>query len=844
MDSLEQDLFKLIGQPGSIVDYLNSLSFDELVEIDLFNNRIRNLFHVEGKYFVPVITGSYKDLYRYSGDNMIHPEDRYVQKHFMDHETMLDRLANSDIPGVISAEFRYRLQNGGWCWVKQVIVGGHQHGLPDGVIRFYVFDIQNKKQRELGEVITGQYRESDVRDNLTGLRRERDFFSVVRDLILRKDHCDWCLVDIDIDQFKLFNDWYGREAGDFVLAKIGALLVRHEMDDNWIGGYIGQDDFCVLMPHDDQAIQDLYTEISKTIAEYGTSKSFLPTFGICMVGDAEAVLDLYDCAKLASNAAKGDVRHHIRFYEPEMYRQTDAEYRLLAEFQDAIANHEIFYALQPQCRLSTGQIVGAEALARWRKKGGEIIQPNEFTPILEKHGFITDLDRYIWREACAHLRALIDSGLSPVPISVNVSRLDIYNLDVAEHFSQLIEEYDLDPSMVKIEITESAYVDDLDKVNETVKQLRDRGFYVLIDDFGSGYSSLNMLDNINVDVIKLDMCFLRMNETDKNKSVRILESTVGMAKALGLVVITEGVETHEQAEFLRSIGCRYVQGYYCYRPMASEDFDQLLYDEALIDRNGFRIKSNEEFHIREFLDQNVYSDAMLNNLLGAVAIFSWRDDNVDIIRFNEQFYEEVGIEGVEGRLEHNQNYVDKINIDRYFGLLCDAMEDELNGATDIIRYRRIDGTPLDFHMHFYYLGEIDSSKRFYVTVRNITQLTELRDQMKLMSYVSDNTVAFLTYHQDGWRFKVGIHGLEDELGLSRVELEAELENRSFFERFEEENRDYLRTLSFAPDDKLGNFTMPLNITTDHAGVVETTLKSFCVQDERNVFSYVLVLVMR
>ena len=843
MMETEQELLDFIGRPESVVEYLNSQSFDELVEMDLVNNRIKNLFHVEGKYFIPVFDGSFKDLYHYSSENMIHPDDKTVHQDFMNHDTMMERLKNSKIPGVISAEFRYRLQNGEWCWVKQVIVGGAQHGLADGIIRFYVFDIQNRKQRELGKAVIGQHDMAPARDALTGLRREKEFFAAAREFIPECEAGTWDLISIDIDQFKLFNDWYGREAGDFVLAKIGGLLTKHEVVDGWLAGYLGQDNFCVIMPHDEDGIQALFANIVNIVAEFGTSLSFTPVFGICAIDGSSAVLDLFDRATLASSAAKDDFKHRISYFEPEMYRQTDAEYRLLTDFQKAIVDREIFYELQPQCRLSTGQVIGGEALARWKRADGEIVPPGDFVPILEKHGFITDLDCFIWEEVCKQLRAWMDAGHAPVPISVNVSRQDVYALDVAGHFERLISKYDLPASAVKIEITESAYAEDEDRIDETATRLREKGFLVLIDDFGSGYSSLNMLDSMSVDIVKLDMRFLRMNEKDKRKSIRILESTISMAKALGLVVITEGVETKEQADFLSSIGCRYVQGFHLYHPMSCEDFESLISDESRVDRSGFQVKPNDEFHVREFLDQNVITDTMLNNLLGAIGIYSWHDDKVDIVRFNEQFYEETGIEHLENHLKNNQDYVDSKDIERYFELLHEAMEDELRGATDIIRYRRDDGTPFDILLHFYYIGEIDGCKRFYGAIRNVTPVTRMRDELRLMSRIANVSVAFLRCRKGKWKLNVGIHGLRDELGISPFQLEDELENRTFFDRLDKKAGERLRALSYAPDDSLGDFTLPLDIKLDDGSIAKTTLNCYCLPDEWSISSYVLVLQM-
>ena len=842
MVDIEQDLFDFLERPASIIDYLNSLSFDELVEVDLFNDRIRNLFHVEGKYYVPVFDGAHKDLYRFASENMIHPSDKAVHESFMNHDTLPERLEKSSIPGVISEEFRYRLQEGGWCWVRQVIVGGPRFDFPEGVIRFYVFDIQTRKQRELGEAVIG-YRATSQRNSLTGLRREKEFLADAFERI-RSHECEgWCLVALDIDQFKFFNDWNGREAGDFVLAKIGSYLVKRELADKWICAYLGQDDFCVLMPHSNVGVEELYTAVADIIESFESSMSFAPMLGVTMVDETAGMLDMFDNAKIALEEAKHDFKHRICYFKPEMFAQTDAEYRLLTDFQKALADDDIYFALQPQCRLSSGQIVGAEALARWQTSDGVVVQPNVFVPTLEKYGFITDLDRLIWEKVCAQIRAWRDAGLNPVPISVNVSRQDAYNLDIAQHFENLVQRYDLPVSAIEIEITESAYVDDASKINTMAQQLRDKGFRVLIDDFGSGYSSLNMLDNLPVDVIKLDMEFMRMNNVDQKKNIRIVESTIHMAKSLGLAIITEGVETSDKVDFLRSIGCRYVQGFHFYRPMTCNDFERLLGDESLIDRSGFEIKPNDEFRLREFLDQNVYSDSMLNSILGPVSICSWKGDNVDITRFNEEFYEELGVSHLEKHLTGIQNYVDEKDLSTLYNLLNNALGNEMNGANDIIRFRMLDGTPFDLLTHLYFLGETDGYKRLYCAVHNITQVTELRNELQLMSHVTRASVAFARYRTGGWEFKLGVHGLRNELGLSRAQLEQELNDRSFFKRLNSEQATELEALTYKPERILDARSVPLDLALDDGTIAHTKLTSHNVKNEQLVFSYVLILEM-
>ena len=291
-----------------------------------------------------------------------------------------------------------------------------------------------------------------------------------------------------------------------------------------------------------------------------------------------------------------------------MYLRTDEEYHVITKFFQALSQHEVVFYLQPQCRASSGKIVGAEALARWIKPDGTVIPPDEFIPILEKRGLISDLDMYIWEEVCRWQRGWIDSGHTPLPVSINVSVADILHTDLPKYFENLTDRYSLERKLIKIEITESSYISNATLVRDTVHSLREKGFTVLMDDFGSGYSTLNMLKNLNIDIIKLDAQFLRMDESNEEKSIRILESVTNMTKTIGVPIIAEGVETEKQKDFLLDLGCRYIQGYYFYKPMPAADYERLITNPELIDTSGIRFKSNQQFRLRELLDNNIYSD--------------------------------------------------------------------------------------------------------------------------------------------------------------------------------------------------------------------------------------------
>ena len=230
----------------------------------------------------------------------------------------------------------------------------------------------------------------------------------------------------------------------------------------------------------------------------------------------------------------------------------------------ALTNHEFVLHWQPQCNTRTERIVGLEALVRWQHPSRGIVMPGAFIPVLERNNFIASLDLYVWEEACRHIRSWIDRGGVPIPVSVNISRADLYAIDVVEALEGLVSRYDLDHRLLELEITESAYAED-EKMADAVARLKGLGFTILMDDFGSGYSSLNMLKDITVDILKIDMGFLaRQDQSQRSES--ILEAIVSMARFMDLRIIAEGAETKEQVDFLQGIGCDYAQGYYFYVP--------------------------------------------------------------------------------------------------------------------------------------------------------------------------------------------------------------------------------------------------------------------------------------
>lgn len=450
-----------------------------------------------------------------------------------------------------------------------------------------VHAIMEKSAPALPEPVTT----SDEHVNaLTGLRSGSDLLRLASAHNATAPQGIRCLISVDLGNMRLFNVWYGHDAGNALLASVGGVLRDIEEEGTALAGYWGQDDFSLYAPLDRVLIDDIYGRVRGVVAKYDDSVGFSPSFGVFPLDFRhEVTIDDYSKALFANKESKWDFKNRVSFFEPMRYEERSREHKLLSDFQYAISDGSIYFVLQPQCDLATGKIVGAEALVRWTRKDGEKLAPSEFIPALEKSGFIATLDKRIWALVARWLHDVITRGIVPVPVSINVSRVDILTFDVPEFLGRLIEEYSLPTGLLKVEITETAYMRDQDAVGEVVRRLRNMGLSVLMDDFGTGHSSLSMLGDISVDVIKLDRQFLTSPDMPQDRIDRdesIVASMVLMARSLDLPLIVEGVESEAQVELLTSLGTRYVQGFYCYRPLPVQHFEALLKTAGAIDLGG------------------------------------------------------------------------------------------------------------------------------------------------------------------------------------------------------------------------------------------------------------------
>lgn len=412
-------------------------------------------------------------------------------------------------------------------------------------------------------------------DRLTGLYSKQYFYQQAGEVLLRNPDQQYDIICSDIENFKLINDVFGVKAGDRLLRGIGNAYAER-LKGIGICGRLNSDQFACLLKHRDDYTDDMFIEASILTNGLLDIHNIVMKWGIYNVEDRSVSIEqICDRALLAARSIKGQYGKYFAIYDDTLRNQLLREQAITDSMESALSQNQFLVYLQPKYRIKDEVLVGAEALVRWNHPVWGFLSPAEFIPLFEKNGFITRLDRFVWEKACAVLHDWDERGYYPMSVSVNVSRADIYNKDLADTLVKIIEKYDLDPSRLHLEITESAYTENPKQIIDTVTTLREQGFVIEMDDFGSGYSSLNMLNDMPIDILKLDMKFIR-SEMAKPKSQGILQFIINLASWMNLSVVAEGVETKAQLLRLTEIGCDYVQGYYFAKPMPCQEFEGLL----------------------------------------------------------------------------------------------------------------------------------------------------------------------------------------------------------------------------------------------------------------------------
>ena len=391
-------------------------------------------------------------------------------------------------------------------------------------------------------------------------------------------------VVLDIERFQSVNDFNGREFGDRALKLLGDGIQSFLKETEGIASRMEADQFYIYCQHRGD-YHTLLSRFQNRMNAMCQRVNVRLRMGVCPWSEGASLRDLFDRAKTACTMVRGSYRSHLMIYDESIHRRELYYQRLLNDLRRAVEERQlaVFYQPKYDVQVEPPRLRSAEALIRWRHPELGMISPGDFIPLFERNGLIHVVDSYVWSETAAQIARWRDKLGYTLPVSVNLSRTDVFDPTLERNLMELIRNNGLTPNELKLEVTESAYTDDAEQLITVIEHLRQMGFQVEMDDFGSGYSSLNMLSSLPVDVLKMDMKFIQNIEAN-DKDFRLVELILDIAKYLNVPVVAEGVETLNQLELLRHAGCDLVQGYYFSRPLPPEEFEELIIKEQQLIR--------------------------------------------------------------------------------------------------------------------------------------------------------------------------------------------------------------------------------------------------------------------
>lgn len=440
----------------------------------------------------------------------------------------------------------------------------------------YIFNNHKRKLEQIAYV-----------DEVTGGNTIQRFYEIADELLTTYDDKRYALVYTNAVKFKVLNDELGRINCDSIL-KFFSEYVSRKISDHEVMGRQSADNFCILMEIDEEtALLNKFgvwhVEAEQIVLEEKKPWSLpIMEFGIYVIENTALTFpQMIDRAKLALRESPRTIDSKLRcaFYDDSVRRQLLREKQLEDRMELALNSGEFMVFLQPKYHLPEEHIGGAEALVRWKSKDEGMIYPDEFIPLFEKNGFIIQIDLFVFETVCATLRRWIDEGIEPIKISVNCSRLHFKDNNFIANYCRIADKYELDRSLVEIEVTESMVLEDSNKLIVVIRNIKAAGFSCSMDDFGSGYSSLNLIQTIPVDVLKLDKIFFHGEGVDIGRTEAVVTNIISMAKALSMETVAEGVEERDQVDMLKKSGCDYIQGYVFARPMDIESFEKQLNED-------------------------------------------------------------------------------------------------------------------------------------------------------------------------------------------------------------------------------------------------------------------------
>jgi len=481
------------------------------------------------------------------------------------------------------------------------------------------------------------------RDQLTGLYNKEFFYRYATQLDANHPEESTDAIVLNINRFHIINDRYGKLYGDEVLRQVARNALDIVEQRGGIASRSEVDTFLIYCPH----IADcdaFFESISSHLNQEGQDGNRI-RLRMGVYAQADKTLDIerrFDRAKLAADSVKGSVTRVIGLYDSSMHEQELLSERLIEDFPAAIQEHQFQVYYQPKfdVRPSEPVLASAEALVRWKHPKLGMVSPGVFIPLFENNGLIQTLDQYVWSEAASQIRDWKERLGVSLPVSVNVSRIDLYDPLLVDKLKAIIRQNGLSYEEMLLEITESAYTENSDQIISTVGALQKLGFLIEMDDFGSGYSSLNMLSALPIDALKLDMSFVR-NAFRERKDTRLLEVMILLAESFGVTTIAEGVETAEQMFTLKMMGCDIIQGYYFSKPLPAKEFETFLMEKK---EHGQPSKKKDEHPGRDTFTYNALHDpltGLYNNTAFEILFHDADHDHIAVLIIDIDDYADI-----------------------------------------------------------------------------------------------------------------------------------------------------------------------------------------------------------
>ena len=422
------------------------------------------------------------------------------------------------------------------------------------------------------------------RDKLTGLYNRGFFFEYAERIFRYHPELHMDALSLDIERFHSVNELNGREFGDRVLRTIGEEIKDFLSKTEGIASRIEADRFDIFCLHREN-YHEVLGGLQKAVNAMSDRVNVRLRMGVKPWSEGIEPSLMFDRARVACNMVRGSYKTHLMVFDDDMRERELFQQRLLNDLRRAVEEHQFIVYFQPKCAVQCDppRLASAEALIRWRHPELGMISPGTFVPLFERNGLIHVVDNYVWEQTVRQIAAWRDKLGFTLPVSVNLSRTDIFDPALVKNLLHLVESNGLTPKELKLEVTESAYTDNASQLISVIENLRGYGVEIEMDDFGSGYSSLNMLSSLPIDVLKMDMRFIQ-NVREDVRAFRLVELILDIARYLDVPVVAEGVETAEQLALLRKAGCELVQGYYFSKPVPPEELEKLILKQLELDR--------------------------------------------------------------------------------------------------------------------------------------------------------------------------------------------------------------------------------------------------------------------